>query len=646
MYAPKEEQDSTKLRSDLLADDWSVRFNAGLDLVKQGYVDGVPALIEGLEHDSPAVRNFHAGKALIDFGDKAIPALSSALGSSNIRVRAAAANTLQQIDRARADALLSVALEVLDSDDLEAKSDAYALLGRMGEEAYRAVPRLTDALRAAVELHDPEAWESDPRHQITGVLARISKPLDQTTSALVESLDSAHNSLRWSSVKALGMMAAKPRSVLRVLCDVAQNELDDETIRVEAAYAIAKVGDEADVAPALTALLESNSWWMRAFAARVIGEPGLRSRRDSNEVVEWSPQFLAKVLPPLKDAVSDPDFNVRRNAALALSNIGPAAESAIPSLMAGLEDDETGPVAAEALAKIGRVSVPTLIESLDHLDCGVRGLGAYALKLINTPQTRELVKDAERAGRVLPFQPLVEYLLPQIHVTYDQAKLQAFETLYERTIASGQGSEITYDLSYAKHEFLRFLVEFKGLLMHGSNNADIEVMNPVRFSTDAGAPGNISGVYADKDHIRPMFFAIVNRRRCFGLTNGFLDRKEDGTITTGGEVGVHSRFYFLSIDHKGLQRDPWCGGTVYVLPPETFTYWGGQYTSRVSVKPLMKIAIHPNDHPLLPEIWGYEYFGAIRKIVHRDVNDPFAFLNDVDTFPIRPSGKPVSAWGS
>ena len=259
MYAPKEEQDSTKLRSDLLADDWSVRFNAGLDLVKQGYVDGVPALIEGLEHDSPAVRNFHAGKALIDFGDKAIPALSSALGSSNIPVRAAAANTLQQIDRARADALLSVALEVLDSDDLEAKYDAYALLGRMGEEAYRAVPRLTDALRASVELHDPEAWESDPRHQITGVLAKISKPLDQTTSALVESLDSAHNSLRWSSVKALGMMAAKPRSVLRVLCDVAQNELDDETIRVEAAYAIAKVGDEADVAPALTALLESNS---------------------------------------------------------------------------------------------------------------------------------------------------------------------------------------------------------------------------------------------------------------------------------------------------------------------------------------------------------------------------------------------------
>ena len=202
-----------------------------------------------------------------------------------------------------------------------------------------------------------------------------------------------------------------------------------------------------------------------------------------------------------------------------------------------------------------------------------------------------------------------------------------------------------YDLSYPKHEFLRFLVEFKGLLMHGSNNADIDVMNPVRFSTDAGAPGNVSGVYAAKDHLQPMFFAIVNRRRCFGVTNGFVDRKEDGAFTRGEEeVGVHSRFYYLSIDYKGLLRDPWCSGTVYILQPETFTFWGGQYTSRVPVKPLMKIAIHPEDHPLLSEIWGYEYHGTMRSMVHRDDNDPYHFLEEVDIFPIHPSGKPFSVW--
>ena len=246
----------------------------------------------------------------------------------------------------------------------------------------------------------------------------------------------------------------------------------------------------------------------------------------------------------------------------------------------------------------------------------------------------------------MPFEPRVEeHLLPQVDVVYDEPKLQAFEGLYERTIASGQGSDIEYDLSYPKHEFLRFLVEFKGLLMHGSNNADIEVMNPVRFSTDAGAPGNVLGVYAAKDHLQPMFFAIVNRRRCFGLTNGFVDRKEDGAFAGGEEeVGVHSRFYYLSIDYKGLLLDPWCSGTLYILQPETFTFWGRQYTSRVPVKPLMKIAVHPEDHPLLSEIWGYEYHGTMRSMVDRDANDPYHFLEEVDIFPIHPSGKPFSVW--
>ena len=329
---------------------------------------------------------------------------------------------------------------------------------------------------------------------------------------------------------------------------------------------------------------------------------------------------------------------------LALSNLGMAAETAIPKLSAGLGDDDTGPIAAEALAKIGHASIPTLAKSLAHSDCGVRGLAAYALELINSPKATDSVNDAERTGQYMPFRPTEEHLFPQISVTYDAVKLHAFENLFKQTVTTGQGTEIDYDLEYPKHEFLRFLVEFKGLLMHGSNIGDIDAMSPVRFSTDAGAPGNVSGVYADKDHIRPMFFAIVNRKRCFGLTNGFVDRKEDGSFAHDEEVGVHSRFYFLSIDHKGLKRDPWCDGTVYVLPPDSFRYWGGQYTSRVAIKPLMKISVHPNDHPLLHEIWGYEYFGAIRKIVHRDGSDPYIFLNDVDAFPVRTSGKPVSKW--
>ena len=158
MSKSEEVRDLTQLMAALMADDWAVRFNAGLDLVKLGHVHGVPALIEALEHPSQAVRSFHAGAALIGLGDKATPALVSALNATSVRVRASAANTLHQIDGGRVDELLTVALDALDSDDPEAHSDAYALLGRMGEEAYGATSKLAVALRTPVELEDPQAW--------------------------------------------------------------------------------------------------------------------------------------------------------------------------------------------------------------------------------------------------------------------------------------------------------------------------------------------------------------------------------------------------------------------------------------------------------------------------------------------------------
>ena len=58
----------------------------------------------------------------------------------------------------------------------------------------------------------------------------------------------------------------------------------------------------------------------------------------------------------------------------------------------------------------------------------------------------------------------------------------------------------------------------------------------------------------------------------------------------------------------------------------------------------MKIAIRPEDHPLLDEVWGYEYFGMMRVFTGFDPNAPFHFLRDVDAFAIRTSGKPVSRW--
>ena len=309
MSTSKGDQSSVVLKTALRSRDQVVRFNAGLDLVKLGDLDGVPALIEGLGHQSQALRNFHAGNALISLGHKAVPALSAALGSGNILVRTAAANILHQIDGTLADELLPVALAALEVDDLEAKADAYALLGRIGEKASTATPKLTAVLQIPTKLTDPHAWERDPRVGVVGLLAQIGSPLDETISALMEALGSGADSLRWSAAQALGTMGPKARPSASALSRVALNEDEVETVRVEAAYSLVKVGDDAiDLAPALRDLLSSSSWWVRAFAARIFGEPTLRPRGDSDGRAVWSPGVLSLALPALANALADSDF--------------------------------------------------------------------------------------------------------------------------------------------------------------------------------------------------------------------------------------------------------------------------------------------------------------------------------------------------
>ena len=107
----------TALKANLHSDDLSVRFNAGLDLVKLGKVDGIPVLIEAFEHESAVMRLFHAGRTLIELGEPAVPALNNALLSDNIQVRVAAAYTLYQIDNDRLDELLPIVMTVLEGEN-------------------------------------------------------------------------------------------------------------------------------------------------------------------------------------------------------------------------------------------------------------------------------------------------------------------------------------------------------------------------------------------------------------------------------------------------------------------------------------------------------------------------------------------------
>ncbi|MEZ4673900.1 MAG: HEAT repeat domain-containing protein [Caldilineaceae bacterium] len=637
----------TAVREALNSSDPAVRFNAGLDLVRQGDATGIPALIEALGHESASVRLFHAGKALVQLGQPAIPALEQALQSELPQVQIAAACLLYQIEPARFTDLLPYLNAALQSEEQQVMADALHLLSLAAPEDRQAVvPALLTALRSTNLAADPEGWATDQRTTVSIVLAKIGEPRERIVDALVAALQGEIPAVRWGAACGLAEMGTAARAAVAALAATVRNEAEEGPVRVEAAYALAGIGDpKEETLPVLLAALQCNSAWVRAFAARILGamaapptqfeEPtyfdaitrALMGMRGLPHLADPP----ATVVTALAQAITDSDFNVRRNAVAALARLESLASAAVPTLLAALHAPDIGPMAAEALAKIGGADVVAQLQGLLQRETGTTAShAAYTLKLLDASPP------ADHA--VAPLEPTPQHFYCQVQVTLDAEKVAAFEALYQETLARGQGETVDYTLPYLKHEFLRYLVEEKGLFLHGSGKPDIDILKPFRYGTDAADHGNVSGVYADRDPIRPVYFAVVEGKRCFGLTNGYFNLTESGETSTKGDLPCNERFYKLAIGVNGLCRPFWRPGMIYVLPPNTFTY-EKEWTSRQPVPPLLRVPVTHEDLPLHEQVWGADWRRLDLNWV--DPREPFPFLQDVQAHPILPAGRPL-----
>jgi hypothetical protein len=191
-------------------------------------------------------------------------------------------------------------------------------------------------------------------------------------------------------------------------------------------------------------------------------------------------------------------------------------------------------------------------------------------------------------------------------LVYDAERVRAFDALIDQAGAPepAAGRDLTYELPYPKYEFLCYLADRRGYLLHGSNAADIGVFEP-RMQPDAmNRPRKC--VYATPDGIWPMYFALIDRARYRGsLRNRFVRRADDD--------GTTRRYYRFSINEKLLRRRPWQPGTIYILPAETFepTLDGKgrpteEWASSVGVRPAARIAVEPADFPFLDRVEGHD----------------------------------------
>jgi hypothetical protein len=180
---------------------------------------------------------------------------------------------------------------------------------------------------------------------------------------------------------------------------------------------------------------------------------------------------------------------------------------------------------------------------------------------------------------------------------------QAFDHVFERAVAGGQGSTVRYDRDHPKHQFLRYLVEHRSVLLHGSNRPDIEVLEPALQTDYSGQ--QMCAVFASGDGIWPLFFAVVDHAKYRGsLRNGCW------VITD--HRGTSQRFYFFSLNRAMLKLGPWTDGTVYILPRQGFTQESrgvvrfDEWASETAVRPVAKLPVTPEDLPFLPQVTGHE----------------------------------------
>ncbi len=197
---------------------------------------------------------------------------------------------------------------------------------------------------------------------------------------------------------------------------------------------------------------------------------------------------------------------------------------------------------------------------------------------------------------------------PQLELTVD--RLGVFERLVDSGLQHGPATPIEYDCPYPKHEFLTYLVERRGFLLHGSRDRDIRVFEP-REAHDLFEFSSQRALYAASDGIWPMVFAIrVPSTRQVAFINGCSRAQlADGTLSPA--------HYHFAVAAEGLREQSWTDGMLYVLPRTTFvphptqeeaglTVTLEEWATSEPIVPIMKVEVRPEDFPFVDEFWGYD----------------------------------------
>jgi HEAT repeat protein len=261
-----------------------------------------------------SVRRDDADDALrrfCDNPDRAVPALTAALGDKKEAVRGAAATCLGYYCKSAAGSVIPPLLKTLRADESSSVRVAAA-------EALAVAGPQNDAVRAALL----RALKEDKVARVRATIILQFRHIESVTvlPALTDALKDRDAEVRIQAGYAVGELA-EPKSAIPLLVDALKDP--DESVRWAAAVAVGRLCPEA--VPALCKALRDENPAVRAVAVKALGAAPEEAR-----------PLMRKELPAITPLLDDKDSEVRVQAAFTLRRIDPVA--AVPALVAKLED--------------------------------------------------------------------------------------------------------------------------------------------------------------------------------------------------------------------------------------------------------------------------------------------------------------------
>lgn len=363
----------------------------------------VPSLINALEDSDGLVRR-SAVESLGKIGPvtpDVIPSLKKMVGDGDFNVRKSAVEILEKRNEMTADLKVKHYILDLSDNNSDIRKSAIEALNKIGP----VTPEITNAIITAL---------GDSDYSVRKISAEFLEKRGSMTAPLkakkhILDLKYGNKAVRIRSVEALSKLGAVTPEVIPSLITA----MEDKDMRDTAIEAIGLIGPDAkDAVPALTKALSDTDINVRTEAADAIGKIG---------------PVAKSAIPYLEKALKDNDSAVRTSAADALEKLGSMTFKNKMSYFSATHPFITAfasiglclslifvgsysvPViwrivfpmswnirklqkidakkrisAVQALAKIGKPAIPSLIKSLSHKKSDVRISASEALNKIGT----------------------------------------------------------------------------------------------------------------------------------------------------------------------------------------------------------------------------------------------------------------------